>query len=239
MWPHESPHHKAPGGSRVGGQDSAGRQLSLKIPLGSPSPLPMLKPTDALSLALGSWSYAMVLTHFLCKLCMWEFVSPCIWSMTYAYMNWHLVTKKERVSVLSVTWVEFVFWMIVKAKMDIGPICFKCAKEKETLPSPGYGGEEFESLLSWFSSGLKIGLSQGRAAVGAWSHPPAVMWTWGWKVAIFWDVTAEVVCPGGGAGCWEGFRLHLGPMARWFEQPISKGPPSLLGLKDGWKGGQL
>ena len=139
MWPHGSPHHKAPGGSGVGGRDSAGRQLSLKISPGPPSPLPTLKPADILNLAEGSWSYAMVLTHFLCKLRMWGFVSPCIWSMAYNVLApmW-IRTLKLRQSFI-VTWVEFIFWMIVKAKMDVGPICFKSSKEKETLPSPWYG----------------------------------------------------------------------------------------------------
>ena len=38
--------------------------------------------------------------------------------------------------------------MIVKAKMDVGPICFKCAKEKETLPYPQDMGERNLNLFS-------------------------------------------------------------------------------------------
>ena len=93
------------------------------------------------------------------------------------YVNWHLETKTEfhcnlsRVHILDYRQV----------KNGPGPNLLQVFQGKRNPIIPMIWGEEFESLLSWFSGGLKIGLSQGMAATGAWSHPPAVTWTWGWK----------------------------------------------------------
>jgi len=117
--------------------------------------------------------------------------------------------------------------------MDVGPICFKCAKEKETLPSPGYGGEEFESLLSWFSCGLKIGLSQGRAAVGVWSHSPAATWTWGWKDGSFLGCNIRGGVSGGWGGLLGRIRASLGSHGQVTWGVHLQGPSIATGT-EGW-----